>query len=182
MTDPLRKAAEELIKEWDWECGEHQNKALTELIETLRQALAHPEEWKHCRHCGFQYRPPKEDKWHPLAQPEEKMRIEGSGKLTTKPYPDGYESERDFRKALAQPEQEPVGYVTIENISSWAQVPSIKWFKKPTEGPLYTAPPKREWVGLMDEEVDECYYWKDRLWTTDELVRHVEAKLKEKNT
>lgn len=44
------------------------------------------------------------------------------------------------------------------------------------------AQPKREWVGLTDEEVDECYYWKDRLWTTDELVRHVEAKLKEKNT
>ena len=43
MTD-LRKAAEELIKEWDWECGEHQNKALTELIEALRQALAQPEQ------------------------------------------------------------------------------------------------------------------------------------------
>lgn len=41
---------------------------------------------------------------------------------------------------------------------------------------------QRTWVGLTDEEVDECYYWKDRLWTTDELVRHVEAKLKEKNT
>ena len=46
-----------------------------------------------------------------------------------------------LRQALAQAEQEPVGYVTIENISSWAQVPSIKWFKKPTDGPLYTAPP-----------------------------------------
>jgi len=87
-----------------------------------------------------------------------------------------------LRQALAQPEQEPVGYVTIETISSWAKVPSIKWFKKPTQGPLYTAPPKREWVGLTEEEVDECYYWKDRLWTTDELVRHVEAKLKEKNS
>ena len=40
----LRKAAEELIKEWDWECGEYQNKALTELIEALRQALAQPEQ------------------------------------------------------------------------------------------------------------------------------------------
>jgi len=39
----------------------------------------------------------------------------------------------------------------------------------------------REWVGLTEEEVDECYYWKGRQWTTDELVRHVEAKLKEKN-
>ena len=41
---------------------------------------------------------------------------------------------------------------------------------------------KREFVGLTDEEVDECYYWKGRQWTTDELVRHVEAKLKEKNS
>ena len=118
MSD-LRKAAEELIKEWDWECGEYQNKALTELIEALRQALA-------------------------------------------------------------QPEQEPVGYVTIENISSWAKVPSIKWFKKPTEGPLYTAPPKREWVGLTDEEVES---WRGNYDFFDSaLVREVEAKLKEKNS
>jgi len=34
----------------------------------------------------------------------EKMLIEGNGKLTTKPYPDGYESEHQFRKALAQRE------------------------------------------------------------------------------
>ena len=89
-----------------------------------------------------------------------------------------------LRQALAQPEQEPVGYVTIENISSWAQVPSIKWFKKPTEGQLYTAPPKREWVGLTDEEIEKCKIngglphainW--RL-----SVKVMEAKLKEKNT
>ena len=125
-------------------------------------------------------------------------------------------------QALAQPEQEPVGYVTLENISSWAKVPSIKWFKKPTDGPLYTAPPalaqpeqepvawvyngilhefdpsefatsevtplytapqKREWVGLTDEEIEECKIngglphainW--RL-----SVKVMEAKLKEKN-
>ena len=46
----------------------------------------------------------------------------------------------------------------------------------------FTSPPaSKPWVGLTDEEVDECYYWKDRLWTTDELVRHVQAKLREKN-
>ena len=98
---------------------------------------------------------------------------------------EAYEGElRELRKALAQSEQEPVGYVTIENISSWAQVPSIKWFKKPTEGPLYTAPPKREWVGLTDEEIEECKIngglphainW--RL-----SVKVMEAKLKEKNS
>ena len=85
-----------------------------------------------------------------------------------------------LRQALAQPEQEPVGYVTIENISSWAQVPSIKWFKKPTEGPLYTAPPKREWVGMTDEEVES---WRGNFDFFDSaLVREVEAKLKEKNS
>ena len=83
-----------------------------------------------------------------------------------------------LRQALAQPEQEPVGYVTIENISSWAQVPSIKWFKKPTEGPLYTAPPKREWVGLEDndfnvKQVGEFYVVK--------FARYIEAILKERN-
>ena len=51
---------------------------------------------------------------------------------------------------------------------------------------VYTSPPAnanagKPWVGLTDEEVDECYYWKGRQWTTDELVRHVEAKLREKN-
>lgn len=40
---------------------------------------------------------------------------------------------------------------------------------------------RKPWVRLTDEEVDECYYWKGRQWTTDELVRHVEAKLREKN-
>jgi hypothetical protein len=90
-----------------------------------------------------------------------------------------------LRQALAQPEQEPVAYVTIEPAldGDWRKCPSIKWFKKPTEGPLYTAPPKREWVGLTDEEIEECKIngglphainW--RL-----SVKVMEAKLKEKN-
>jgi hypothetical protein len=41
---------------------------------------------------------------------------------------------------------------------------------------------QRPWVGLTDEEVDKFHNWKDCTWSTNELVRHVEAKLKEKNT
>ena len=100
---------------------------------------------------------------------------------------EAYEGElRELRQALAQPEQEPVAYVTIEPAidGDWRKCPSIKWFNKPTEGPLYTAPPKREWVGLTDEEIEECKIngglphainW--RL-----SVKVMEAKLKEKNT
>lgn len=45
-----------------------------------------------------------------------------------------------------------------------------------------SAPPQRTWVGLTDEEVDQFHNWKDCTWSTNELVRYVEAKLKEKNT
>jgi hypothetical protein len=44
--------------------------------------------------------------------------------------------------------------------------------------PLYTAPPKREWVGLTDDDAKEIFV------TTHELtvaIRLIEAKLKVKN-
>ncbi len=39
--------------------------------------------------------------------------------------------------------------------------------------------PKREWVGLTDEEENELWESTDSDW---ELMKRVEAKLKEKNT
>ena len=41
---------------------------------------------------------------------------------------------------------------------------------------------KREWQGLTDEEVDALHYYVGGKWSTTELVRHVEVKLKEKNS
>lgn len=51
--------------------------------------------------------------------------------------------------------------------------------------PLYTAPPRHEWVGLTDEEMMQCY--DDVDWDSDQDVwldfgETVQAKLKEKNT
>ena len=45
--------------------------------------------------------------------------------------------------------------------------------------PLYTAPPKKEWVGLTDDEVGAWPVWSPEI---DAFVRNIEAKLKEKNT
>jgi hypothetical protein len=42
--------------------------------------------------------------------------------------------------------------------------------------PLYTAPPKREWVGLTDED----FYGQSELQVM--AMKYAEAKLKEKNT
>ena len=48
-----------------------------------------------------------------------------------------------------------------------------------TENALYTSPPaQRTWVGLTDDEFGEIYYRFDGM----ELMRAIEAKLKEKNT
>jgi hypothetical protein len=73
---------------------------------------------------------------------------------------------------LAQPETEPV----LEKPKFWVST-GMGHTK-----PLYTAPPKREWVGLTDEEVmlvmDDVLEgggWLD-------VARAIEAKLKEKNT
>ena len=51
--------------------------------------------------------------------------------------------------------------------------------------PLYTAPPRREWVGLTKKEVDDCYesvMFNSDIEPTRTLVyKAIEAKLKEKN-
>jgi hypothetical protein len=42
--------------------------------------------------------------------------------------------------------------------------------------PLYAAPPKREWVGLTDDEIWDCYTSQGK-----QFYLAIEAKLKEKN-
>ena len=52
-------------------------------------------------------------------------------------------------------------------------------------GDTHQSPPKREWVGLTDEEIAELHYEiKVRLmgaYKTEDIYRAIEAKLKEKN-
>ena len=43
--------------------------------------------------------------------------------------------------------------------------------------PLYTAPPKREWVGLTDEDMEALFLNEDGV----RFARYIEAKLKDKN-
>ncbi len=84
--------------------------------------------------------------------------------------------ERGWNAALAQ--QEPVAWLSTDCIGE-----RYLCFTKPKDNdpvqPLYTAPPKREWVGLTDEEVNELVARFKRYSYV--LLREVEAKLKEKN-
>ena len=82
-----------------------------------------------------------------------------------------------IKEALAQPEQEPVAYL-CENAVGHKY---FRW-KKPSSTykpiALYTTPPQRTWVGLTDEEMQAIW---DR-YAHMEMMRAIEAKLKELNT
>ena len=91
---------------------------------------------------------------------------------------------------MAQPEQEPVAYINIEERKlEWAYK-YMSW-DTPTvinlpKIPLYTTPPQRTWVGLTEEELCEIVgvSTNDSDWNVykvQEWLRKVEAKLKEKN-
>lgn len=81
-----------------------------------------------------------------------------------------------------QYKQETVGWATITNgyPSMWVFNPEYVKNNPNTTVTLYTTPPKREWVGLTDEEIRDIHWSKPM----DEysFARAIEAKLKEKNT
>jgi len=80
-----------------------------------------------------------------------------------------------LRQAL-ETEQEPVAWISeSENLLSWD-----KFYDHMK--PLYTAPPKREWVGFTKEDMPDG---DNPMFDTNEFyagMAWAEAKLKEKNT
>ena len=91
-----------------------------------------------------------------------------------------------LRQAL-ETEQEPVAWISEGgDVSRSKRYMDEMGFKC---NPLYTAPPKKEWVGLTDDEIQDLSYlsqkidegnspWFDRLG----FAKAIEQALKEKNT
>ncbi len=69
--------------------------------------------------------------------------------------------------AVAEPVQEPVAWANSSDLQNFDMRVRTGPDLHHTV-PLYTAPPKREWQGLTDEEIDEC----ERLAT----IRHQRHK------
>ena len=85
---------------------------------------------------------------------------------------------------MAQPEQEPVAYINIEERKlEWAykymswDTPTVVNLPKI---PLYTTPPQRPWVDLTDDEM-LMIYGQDHEGKKYNLGRMVQQALKEKN-
>ena len=97
-----------------------------------------------------------------------------------------------LKQALAQPEQEPVAWGFSSKSGAIMDCISHEQHKilaGEYDVPLYTAPPKREWVGLTNDEIQT--QWNNACLDTVEnpgwnrhirFARTIEAKLKEKNT
>ena len=76
-------------------------------------------------------------------------------------------------KASFQTEQKPVAWVYRGNFHPFD--PS-DWAKGETATPLYTAPPKREWVGLSEKQFEHF-----SAYCKPEDLEQIENKLKENN-
>ena len=89
--------------------------------------------------------------------------------------------ERGWNAALAQ--QEPVAWLDAEMSQAYT-IDELPDASGTGFLPLYTAPPKKEWVGLTDEEINSVCYKRDWTapWTNTTFARAIEEKLKEKNT
>jgi uncharacterized heparinase superfamily protein len=85
-------------------------------------------------------------------------------------------------EALAQPEQEPVAYVTGTYAGRFVIAPLNPAMVLPVNMALYTTPQQRTWVGLTDEEyvhiTDSVFHQGHGLVA---YYSAIEAKLKEKN-
>ena len=91
--------------------------------------------------------------------------------------------EAAIKEALAQPEQEPVAWMVYTQEGKYAFVTDDPAVIHPSQSalPLYTTPSQRTWVGLTDEEIQQCLNGLPTQ-TIDVYARRIEAKLKEKNT
>jgi hypothetical protein len=97
----------------------------------------------------------------------------------------------NLRAALAQQEQEPVAWIQSTHLQQAQREPSLcrvePTQRLPDFVPLYTHPPRREWQGLTEEEVNDCIKYPGRSLfardgtTSQRIARAIEAALKEKN-
>ena len=96
-----------------------------------------------------------------------------------------------LRQAL-ETEQEPVAWISDSPTKGngkqlhWTKSDAWRWSSNIT--PLYTAPPKKQWVGLTDEEIHDLIYVSQKIDASNSpwfdclgFYRAVEQALKEKN-
>tara|TARA_R110000868_G_scaffold172316_2_gene408218 strand:- start:256 stop:813 length:558 start_codon:yes stop_codon:yes gene_type:complete len=114
-----------------------------------------------------------------FAQPEQAPKLTDAGADTNIPLW-GLEPKGTGLVELHQREQEPVAWAVKRRVATCNEEYAKLWRSNGEEViPLYTAPPKREWVGLTD---DERRLLNDKELPIGLLIEIVESKLRNKNT
>jgi len=101
-------------------------------------------------------------------------------------------------EALAQPEQEPVAWAYVNSDDECEQIEYCTESPMPEFVPLFTSPPRREWVGLTNEEYTNIAHRTASKYahrtdpnfiaytflphTLEHFVQLIEKTLKERNT
>ena len=167
------------------------------VLQALRQALAQTEKPPVKTYCGG-----KPNYCAPEVTPEVTGEVtEEVGACVTCGAPksewlvDAVNMSQERVDETAKREHEPVAWAYPEFFDGLKNNGCWTVYEKEGKGPhrdgiertpLYTAPPKREWVGLTDEEINDWFFQRLKQagagWALDDVVRAVEAKLKEKNT
>jgi hypothetical protein len=112
-----------------------------------------------------------------LEQPEQTVSLEEYKRLQR------LVTSQGIRLMEYESKQEPVAWMYVNKDGECEQIEFGDPFNDPSVTLLYTAPPKREWVGLTDDELDELAIDEDGLPNSHlEFGWAIEAKLKEKNT
>jgi hypothetical protein len=93
------------------------------------------------------------------------------------------DAEEALRQALEE-KQEPVAWMYLNEDGECEQIEYGPVLDDPGVTPLYTFPPKKQWVGLTDQEINSVCYKRDWTapWTNTTFARAIEQALKDKNT
>ena len=93
-----------------------------------------------------------------------------------------------LRQALEQPTQQPVAWISKQSLAEMKDFDATVYGRGGFDDatPLYTEPPKREWVGLTIEQKIDIWEEYSRLTdsiipTPEALFKVIETLLKEKN-
>jgi hypothetical protein len=107
-----------------------------------------------------------------LAKPEPEPKLTDAGAETN--ITRGLEPKGSGMVTLNQPEQEPIGWFLKDHLETYMES------YKDIEGaiPLYTSPPRKEWVGLSVNEGRD--FFESKL-TRAELITEISEFLEEKN-
>lgn len=121
--------------------------------------------------------------------------IENSDGMGSRHFPIGlmcHKAAEALRARLSAPEPEPYGYIVRRNwkIPVFIEADNVEATGLPYNNadyePVFKAPPQSEWQGLTADEIKDLHYGIKvkgmGAFSTEDIYRVVEAKLKEKNT